>query len=401
MTLYGIDLIQDQQGKYHLLEINGICSGMKGFEQIYGDNRVEEEVYHRLQERYGKITINNGSYMIMKYKKEHPFKYGFFSVIDKIPLLGKVIFREPRSVLLSLPAARVSWMEEKISFTHSHVFPFEAYIGQESAVISSHRNEELPHPLVNPYLMEKIAKNKFFTYQILKNSELRDLISPSTLLGLGFTHEPELEEILGSASHFVIKPILGSQGRGVEIIDKKTAGEHQNTRGPAGYVTVGRSPLFPKLEPYYLEDFVQEDIFSFQAGLGIIQPFIDSRQAIGKKRMYTSIRSIVCNEKFVDAYVRASLQKKVNLAQGAKAFPCKDKDEIASLSEKIVAVFEEQCMDYEPKNLNQRSYGQYIESRGKTTEKMRLEDAVTELGLRIADHAEALTSAYIFLRMIK
>ena len=106
---------------------------------------------------------------------------------------------------------------EKIPVSHSRAFPFEPYTGQESGVLNLD-NEELLHPLVNPYLTEAIANNKFYTYQVLKDSAIKDMIPKSTLLGLGFTHEQELEEILQTASQFVIKPILGSQGRGIEII---------------------------------------------------------------------------------------------------------------------------------------------------------------------------------------
>ena|SRR3989344_7337000 len=87
MTLYGLDLARDQQGKYHLLEINGIRSGMKGFEYIYGDNRVEEKVFKMLQKRYGSLTVNDGTYAELQYKKEHPFRYALGTVRNKIPFL--------------------------------------------------------------------------------------------------------------------------------------------------------------------------------------------------------------------------------------------------------------------------------------------------------------------------
>ena len=78
MTLYGLDLMQDQQGKYHLLEINGVLSGMRGFEQIYGDDRVQQKVFQMLEQRYGKITVNDGTYAKLQYKKDHPWGYKFF-----------------------------------------------------------------------------------------------------------------------------------------------------------------------------------------------------------------------------------------------------------------------------------------------------------------------------------
>ncbi|GEM_PF-2517746 len=384
MTLYSVDLLRDQEGKYHLLEMNGCRSGMKGFRNIYGDDRVEQQVYQMLQQRYGKVTINDGSYSRLQYQKEHPLKYKWKLLTAKFPFLqGK----QKLSRVLSAPTARVAWLEEKIPALHLLTSPFEPYIGQESAVLSLNCHQELPHPLVNPYLTEAIAYNKFLTYQVLKDSEIKDIIPKSTLLGLGFTHEKELEELLESSSKFVIKPILGSQGRGIEIINKKAAQQHQSSRGPADFHTKSDFPL--RLIPLYVEDMITAKMFSFELGLGLIQPFLDSRQKILGEKMYTSIRSIVCNEKFVDAYVRVSDKKRVNLSQGAKAFPCDDKKNIASLSEKIVAVFEEQCLSYEPENFREQLYQQYLDSRGRTTKKMHTEDVNKEL-MAMMHHAAHL-----------
>lgn len=375
MTLYGLDLVQDKQGQYHLLEVNGVCSGMKGFEKVYGDDRVEQQVYQMLQQRYGKVTVNDNSYFRLQYKKKHPLKYAWKLVISKLHLQRKQ--KVPR--ILSASTARIAWLQEKVPVSHSRIFPFESYIGQESAVLSVDYNEELPHPLVNPYLTEAIAFNKFFTYQVLKDSEVKDMIPRSTLLGLGFTHEKELEDLLESSSQFVIKPILGSMGRGIEMISRKAAQENRHSRGPADYHASSDIPL--KLIPLYVEDSIAEGMFSFEYGLGLIQPFINSQRSIQGEKMYTSIRAIVCNEKFVDAYVRVSTTKKVNLAQGAAAYAVnqKEKAKIASLSEKIVEVFEERCLGYEPENFKRELYKQYIDSRGKTTPKMRKADGAREL----------------------
>lgn len=377
MTLYGLDLVRDPEGKYHLLEINGISSGMKGFEFIYGDNRVEEKVFQMLQERYGNLTVNDGSYVRLKHKKEHPFKYAFNTVRDKIPFLRKKNLAWLK--LRSLPTARTDWILEEVPYSSGRMFPFDPYIGQESAVLSTHYNQELPHPLVNPYLTEAIAANKFFTDQVLKNSSIRELVPPSTLLGLGFTHEEELAELLESAPSFVIKPILGLQGRGIEFLTREDAKKHQHSRSPIELLNPMKA-LYAKPEDLlYVEDLVGLGLFSFQHGLGIIQPFIESKRLFEGMEMYSCIRAIVCNEQFVDAYLRVSPHKKANLSQGAQAYPCKDKDEIVSLSEKIVAVFEEECFRYDPKSFRQELYGEYIRSRGKTTLEMRERDTLRGL----------------------
>lgn len=375
MTLYGLDLVQDWEGRYHLIEINGICSGMKGFEHIYGDNRVEEKVYQMLQQRYGKITINDNSYFLLQYKKEHPIKLRWKQFTARFPFLQP---KQKMPRVLSAPSARVDWLQERVPVSQYRTFPFESYVGQDSAVLSTHHNEELPHPLVNPYLTEAIADNKFFTYQVLKDSSISGIVPKSTLLGLGFTHEEELAELLETSSSFVIKPILGYQGRGIEFILKEIAKKHQHSRGPVDVLDPIRSWHVKPENLVYVEDLVKLNFFSFQPGLGVIQPFINSRIPIGRKESYSSIRAIVCNEQFVDAYRRISPQKKVNLSQGAQASPCPEKNEIASLSEKIVAVFEEECFKYEPDNFRQKLYEQYIQSRGETTLEMRARDVQRE-----------------------
>ncbi|MDO8511269.1 MAG: hypothetical protein Q7S55_03825 [Nanoarchaeota archaeon] len=391
MTLYGLDLVRDQDGKYHLLEINGISSGMKGFEYIYGDNRVEEKVFEMLQKRYGNLTVNDGTYAELQYKKEHPFKYALDTVRDKIPFLRKKNLAWLK--LRSLPTARTDWVLEEVPYSKGRIFPFDPYIGQESAVLSTHYNEELSHPLVNPFLTEAIAANKFFTDQVLRNSSIGELVPPSTLLGLGFTHEEELAELLESAPSFVIKPILGTQGRGLEFLTREDAKKHQLSRGPIELL----SPLNQIKALYanpedllYVEDLAKMGLFSFQHGLGIIQPFIESKRLFEGMEMYSCIRAIVCNEQFVDAYLRVSPLKKANLSQGAQAYPCKDKDEIVSLSEKIVAVFEEECFRYDPKSFRQELYGQYIESRGKTTLEMKNRDIFSGLSTLLVNVTSGL-----------
>jgi len=52
MTIYSLDLLFDRDGKPWLIEWNGIRSGMKGFEQVYGDKCSEQKVHAMLQEEF-------------------------------------------------------------------------------------------------------------------------------------------------------------------------------------------------------------------------------------------------------------------------------------------------------------------------------------------------------------
>jgi len=375
MTLYGIDLVRDQQGKYHLLEINGVCSGMKGFEKIYGDDRVEQQAYRMLQQRYGEITVNDGSYARLQFKKEHPWQYAFFSFFFKFSLVQRLAAPK-QSAILDSPEAFSDWLDEKVPLlnvkTTSKKLSFEPYIGQDSVVLNFFFNEELPHPLLNPYVTHEACNNKFFFHQLMKDSEAKEYILPSALIGLGFSHRPDLEEVLEAGrKNFVIKPIMGSLGRGLRFIPRKKAKEYLSSRGPAIFSGIADST--------YIEDLVEKGDFEFEYGLALLQPFIDSRKTIEGEEQYTCIRSIICNEKFVDAYMRASSKKKVNLSQGAKAYPCPNKEEVAMLSEKVISVFEDRCVGYDASIFNQELYQQYVEARGRTTKEMRERDRQREM----------------------
>ena len=49
MSLYGLDVIVTENDGRFLNEINGVLSGMRGFQQVYGDSRVEEKVFENLR----------------------------------------------------------------------------------------------------------------------------------------------------------------------------------------------------------------------------------------------------------------------------------------------------------------------------------------------------------------
>ncbi len=74
MTLFGLDLAQDQEGKWKLFEINGANSGMPGFNAIYGDDRVQKQVYAMLGERYGELAINTEASSAQRFAEEHTLR---------------------------------------------------------------------------------------------------------------------------------------------------------------------------------------------------------------------------------------------------------------------------------------------------------------------------------------
>jgi glutathione synthase/RimK-type ligase-like ATP-grasp enzyme len=363
MSLYGLDIITSDERI--LLEINGINSGMIGFSHIYGDKRVERRVSDMLRRKYGKITVNDGSYLWRKYAQNHPFR-AFFHVIRKRCFTPKI---------LQSSKADITWMHEKTKHHDYQGIEYEIYNGQESTVLNS-RNQILPHPLVNPFVAEDITRNKFLQYLVLKDTELKDSIPKTALVGLGFTDEKTLEESLDNNSWLIIKPVLGSRGMGCRPIKKDEAAKYLKSRGP--YERLSPIEILTGMNGgnthKYLEHYIECNNYTFEPGLSIIQPFVDSRTGDGR---YSIIRAIVCNGKFVDAYRRVSENPKVNLSQDAEAEPCKD--DISGLCENIVQIFEEQCSQYEPDTYRKTLYQQYVEERGKTSDDERKNHAFAPL----------------------
>ena len=384
MSLYGLDIIKDREGNYLLTEINGVNSGMRGFQQIYRDNRVREQVIRKLEKVYGTITLNDGSYKIAERNKSRKnfiiskIYYLLYKAIKKNKRLNRWLL-SPN--VLESSKAQIEWLQEHIEdkVTDLRDFhPFEIYNGQDSTVLNV-INEELPHPLVNPFVVEEITRNKFLQYLVLRNTEVKGYLPRSTLVDLGATHESELEEILKMSDSFVLKPILGFQGRGFKYLTGEEAEQYRNTRG-----SVCDLEFFDKLVNYidrdrakrkiFIEDMIDDADFSFEVGMSIIQPFIDSEKIRNDEKVYSVIRAIVCNGSFIDAYQRVSNNKRVNLTQGAKAEPLDrvEKEEIKFLSEFIINIFEKECEVYEQQSFKNILYNLYIESRGRTSIEERL-----------------------------
>jgi hypothetical protein len=356
----------DRRGNNHLIEIAGVLSGFGGFEQVYRDDRVLMQVCDMLEQKYGNITINDGTDAKNEYKKEHPFLYHIYS------LFGRFIFGKPK--VLSSKKAHTDWMAENVKNIPKQIFPFPIYEGQESTVLNIY-NEPLNMLLVNPYVSEEIARNKLFQYLLLRNS---DLGLPSSIpLGLGITNEEELERMFESSERFVIKPILGSGGRGVDVITKKQAQDFRNTRGPTDYLRFmdirrARNGEVPLVK--YIEDLVDEEDFSFESGLSIIQPFVNSKIKVMNREVYSIVRAVVCNGEFVDAYLTISDTEVANLSQGGKVVPFEG--EIGDFCEGVVKTFEKRGARLSPNHFKKRLYQELIQSRGRTSKAQRINDAL-------------------------
>jgi len=373
MSLYGLDIIESQDGQRYLLEMNGINSGMNGFEQIYGDNRAWIKVFHMLEKKYGKnLTLNDGTFSRNNYKKKHPVKFAWNNVMYRVPVLNRVLY--PIYPVLLSNKAEIGWLNEKAP-DYGHPIPFngfERYVGQESTVINS-VNQRLSHPTVNDFVAEEIVRNKLLNYILLEDSKISESQVPSSFVGMGITHEAELERLIATYKNFVIKPILGSQGRGVKFLSADEVGErYRNSSG--SFKENPNISLFDHSAKKWnfscLEEMICANDFTFEYGISVIQPFIDSRKNIDDE--YSSIRAIVCNNKFVDAYKRVSRNPRVNLSQDAKAVSFNYDLNFAKFCQDIVKTFERKVREQDPDSFRETIYKNYLGGMGRHFDQWRM-----------------------------
>ena len=375
MTLYGLDVLIDESGQFFLNEINGVCSGMNGFKKIYGDNRVQDKVFDMLEDKYGLITINDGSHDWF-YRKRKLTSLPVIRVLNAFfcllrdPLTRKIIKSEK---------ADIDWLAEEALRPGSLEFSQDIYLGQKSTVFNM-VNANIEHPTINSFVAEEITRNKFLQYQVIKDSEISEHVIKSTLVGLGITDEVDLEEMLEQDSHFVAKPILGSLGKGIKFMSRDDVLEkYKNTRGPI--VQPSRLKSLNLLlsdkesDLNYVEDLVQHDIYTFEVALSVLQPFIET----SNNSEYSSIRAIVCNGEFVDAYNRVSSSKRVNLSHDANAVEFNYSSEFANLCEKIVDVYQRETEKYNLENFRKELYSQFFDERGWTSVYERLNDSSSNI----------------------
>lgn len=369
MGLYGLDIIV-RNNKFFLNEINGHNSGMKGFEEIYGDNRVEDKVFNILEKKYGKLTINTGRYDYLEDKKKNPISTFILDLIIRVPFIRNYIMNKvQRNQLLKSQKADINWLDDKTPNATVRKKTLEIYVGQESGVFNF-VNTKIPHTSINPIVSQAISENKFLQYLVLKNSSIADGIIDSCLVGLGATNNDELSKLLDTCDNFVVKPIIGSCGKGVKFLTKdEVYNKYMHTGGSVDYVTPFQRlfSLMGESDIIYFEDLVDNNNFDFEYGVSIVQPFIDSKE----DNNYSVIRAIVCEDEFIDAYKRESNNPKVNLSQDAKAVPFEYDSNFISYCNLVIKTFKAATQKLDIKNFKKSLYTQHIEEIGRIPKNQR------------------------------
>ncbi len=415
-SLYGLDFLVDNERKYHLLELNGVTCGMRGFREVYGDRRVEEKVRDMIVEAvHGDIEVNDGSFAQQRWEKKHKIGLLLGSLLKKYfpKRFARSVSRarEKRIFLYGRsPRYLVDWIFEP---TEMHAeenindkkqgenglgkisraipwFPFPVYQRDPSTLktIINLTGELMINPQVNYFTAEAITRNKFLQYLVLRDTEVGEYLPPTRLVGLGAARPQDIEEVIATSAtgKLVRKPLLGLQGKGVRIYSPEEGrNDPALSQGPIVPATffhlfLAGMDITPPL--LYLEDLIMRRKFNFEHALAVLQPFIDSRrEEDGESTPYRSLRAIVCNGRFIDVYERRSFSSVVNLARGATAHAYEDHT-LPELCERIITVYERECtrltprhLDADPFQFNSELYGKWLKERGLTSKEQRKKDA--------------------------
>lgn len=374
MTLFGIDLEQDQQGKWKLFEVNGVNSGMPGFQQIDGDNRVEKQVWAMLKEKYGNIALNTPEQSRIRFRRQHPFSVPFNNFLQRLGLRSKL--GKERCLLSSSNKALGEWIEEMNKAKHRFL-PFPLYTGQKCTVFNSY-NERLEHPTINPYIAEELMRNKLLQYIVLGPTSVFQNQIPTALVGLGSAKEQELENILASdydlngnlgdgcaKSQFVLKPICGMQSLGQKILLREEVERFKDEEGPLWSMSLAEEycRLWNK-KAVYLDHLVEQGDFSFEPYVGLIQPFVDTQREVKSKQYYCAVRAIVCNGQFIDAYRKYSKIPQVHFSHAEFVERVQD-EELPILCERIAYTLLDESRKFKEDNFRQDLYRSFFKERGQ------------------------------------
>ncbi|MBU0471654.1 MAG: hypothetical protein KKF65_03450 [Nanoarchaeota archaeon] len=330
MSVYGLDFIKINDSEYFLIEINGITSGMKGYDELYGTDTAAD--INKLINPHHKEIIN------------------FFESVKK-----------KKSFFLKSKKSE-KHNEMKIKFCLSY-FPWDLRYYMNDIVVYNWSNSPIIHDLmsVNPYVNEEITRNKFMQHLLLKDTSVKKIMPESTLVGLGFCDYITLNRLIDSNYQLVKKPLLNNMGSNVEFINSNHARKYFIEQGgvwPENGIQgiIGKIFRNPDLISYF-----QKSDSLFEKGLSLLQePKKITDNLLIKYGGYNSIRLLVCNGKSIKSYMRIANNRIVNLSQSAKPVPY-GSEKLDDLAEEVVSVFENKCKSLDRNNFRRELYGQYFE----------------------------------------
>ncbi len=301
MTYFGLDILPAKiNGKTELIigEIGGIDTGRVGFSLLYDDNRVNEQIRSMINLRYGEVLFNNGLFNTVFQKT------GLSDYDSVLEYASRNLFQQ---------------FNDDSIYVESPQNPFgkEIYLGQEGSYVANAINPPKGPKLINPFIAQYAARDK--ASQLFIISHFKNSI-PYIRGEIYGAKDSDLCAILGPTDKVVVKQSTGSCGVGIAVLSRKEI--------------VRRSRNWEKTG----DELASSPDTVKNRSLRIMQPFYDTSISNG---IYGSIRSVVCNEEFVDAYMRVSEDPIVNLSRNAEPVSLDGglKREVARLSEMVVAEF--------------------------------------------------------------
>jgi len=363
MTLFGLDLAQNKQGKWKLFEINGANSGMPGFNAIYGDHRVERQVHDLLRERYGEIAINTEGLSAQRFGEEHPIR-AIAQGLLRLSWFGH--WQEQRNFpYLTSDKAQTDWLREVKSTTNStFLSPFPGYRGQDCTVWNWY-NERVEHPTVNPYIAQELTTNKLLQYILLNRTPVEQQLISSALVGLGATRGGELESVLEQGEEqFVFKPLCGIQSLGVKVLSRQEAERFKEEEGTLWKMSLAEEYRYANKKALYLDELVERGDFTFEKAVGLVQPLVDTRKEVDGTSYHTAIRAIVCNEQFIGAYIKYSDVPQGHYSHAQKVELFEEKG-FPQLCERIVHTFLDESKKLDSELFRTELYQRFFRERGK------------------------------------
>ncbi len=403
MTLFGIDLLIDSTtGNYKLAEINGIRSGMNGFTDIYGDTRVKIEVKSMLSKKYGDIYVDQGKEFFENYIKKHPVKYQYSKLCDKfnffkiLDLIYVMITNKNKKIIFK---GDFSWNKQIENSTDLDYDNFQndifSYLGNQEHLNDFHtvanvfNQEPIENRTINSFVAESISHNKLLQFNLLKESNIKKYLIDTCPINYNLASDKQIIDFISKQYLYVKKPILGATGIGVKIVSKENINdalqnESKDIKKLKRYksdlktILSLEKSLNPKINEtltnnikdsenkikknnikkvHYIQKAIKRKDYFFERGLHILQPFVNTRQ---ESNQNSSIRAIVCNGHFVDAYKRTDVKEVVNMSISAKAESFSYDSNFKKMCEQIVNTYINETNKLSNNNFKEKLYSRYF-----------------------------------------
>jgi hypothetical protein len=279
LGFYSVDITIDNNGKPSLIEINGSNSGFDGFLIAYEDRSVQDAISAAFHEFIGNRAIyvvtqlvNNGE-LPMGYLDKLVQDTHYFRSVENVHAtlrkgtvgatwarmrsdrppstlgagtsLDALMERDPRFQRVMLNVADPTYVIPSTVFKDEIDKGILSFKNEVKGRVAAHRlaaddvvwfrspTLAFAEPmtsgvLVNPeFPYDAVADNKLFTYDVMRE-RMSDYLPLSVPMGNRCSSSAAVETILaGSTSeHFIRKPLLGSQARGIEIFRRQDVVEY-------------------------------------------------------------------------------------------------------------------------------------------------------------------------------